>query len=71
MYAFDNAICVSGSGEGNIFAWKGGSADKAIKAHEGKVGSLFYDKTKKLMYSAGMDGKVVSWGYEGGNLVKK
>lgn len=29
------------------------------------------DKGKKLLYSGGMDGKVISWGYEGGNLVKK
>lgn len=29
------------------------------------------DNAKKILYSGGMDGKVVSWGYEGGALVKK
>lgn len=29
------------------------------------------DDAKGVLYSAGMDGKVVSWGYEGGTLVKK
>lgn len=29
------------------------------------------DNNKKLLYSGGMDGKVISWSYEGGSLVKK
>ena len=29
------------------------------------------DDVKSVLFSAGMDGKVVSWGYEGGSLVKK
>jgi microtubule-associated protein-like 6 len=54
-----------------VYLWKGGSSDKGVKAHEGKVCSFIMDKAKKLLYSGGMDGKVVSWGYEGGALVKK
>lgn len=29
------------------------------------------DDNKNLLYSGGMDGKVNTWGYEGGTLVKK
>jgi len=35
------------------------------------VGSFIMDNAKKVLYSGGMDGKVCSWGYEGGTLVKK
>ncbi|CAD8200325.1 unnamed protein product [Paramecium octaurelia] len=70
-YAFDNQVIVSGGGSGTLFCWKGGSSDKGIKGHEGKVCSFIMDKAKKLLYSGGLDGKVISWGYEGGQLVKK
>lgn len=54
-----------------MYLWKGGSSDKGVKAHEGKVCSFIMDKAKKWLYSGGMDGKVIAWSYEGGALVKK
>lgn len=62
---------ISGSGEGNLFVWKGGSANKGIKGHDGKVSSLFMDSKTKLLYSGALDGKIVSWAYEGGTISKK
>jgi microtubule-associated protein-like 6 len=64
-------VVISGSGEGNLFVWKGGSADKGIKGHDGKVSSLYMDAKTKLLYSGALDGKVVSWAYEGGTIAKK
>ena len=69
-YAFGGTSCISGSGEGNIFEWKGGSASKAIKAHTGKVQVLYWNDKAKLLYSAGMDGKIISWNQTSGSLTK-
>jgi hypothetical protein len=55
-YAFKSNICITGSANGEIANWAGGSITKKVKAHEGEVGCLLYKNN--TLYSGGFDGKV-------------
>jgi WD40 repeat protein len=57
---------VTGSVNGQIYLWK--ESSKPLKAHDSKVTSLIYQK--EVLYSAGLDGKVCTWYFKEGLLVK-
>lgn len=53
------SIYITGSGDGGLYNWLGQKSGNKIKAHEGKVHTLVFNKD--YIYSGGDDGKINAW----------
>ena len=64
----NNSIAVTGDSKGLIIPWTNNQAGKEYKGHQGSVGSLL--GFKNSLFSGGQDGIVITWGMQGGELIK-
>jgi len=64
--AFVGNTLFTGSHLGEIHPWNGPSKGKEIKAHTGKVSTLYADK--QSLISGGEDGKIIQWAVTGATL---
>jgi len=62
-YAF-GSICVCGTQSGNLIPFSGGSALKAVMAHQGGVSTVCAYKNN--LFSGGQDGKIIMWSWNNG-----
>jgi WD40 repeat protein len=56
-----NNVCMTGSSNGNLYPWNGGSMGKAIKAHSGCVWVVEPDRNSSQFWTGGDDGVVCLW----------
>jgi len=69
--AFVGTTLFTGSFTGEIASWTGTAKGKGVKAHTGKVSSLYSKPGTSLLLSGGQDGLIISWTVTGTALTMK
>lgn len=65
IYAFMQNVCFTGTNEGSIYSWNNNEFQKVTSMGQGNKAIRVMVNFKNLLYTAGEDGKIISWNYSG------